>query len=276
MAPPRRRRSESVDDKDPILFEVDARSGVATLTLNRPERFNAFNRPMLLRWRECLDRVERDGAIRALVVTGAGRAFCAGGEMDELESFLDASSEDRKGFLWDCVHPIALTLERIDRPVIAALNGTARGAGLDMALMCDIRIADRGVLLAESYIAMGLMPGDGGSWFLPRLVGVPKALELLWTGDAITGEEAERIGLVNRAVAVGQALAEARELAARIARQPAAAIRFTKRAVQQGMRMELRAHLDMVSSHMAVLEDMPDFADRVRAFKARRQAPRGG
>lgn len=260
---------------DPILFELDAATGVAVITLNRPERFNAFTRAMITTWRQLLDRVEHDPAVRALVLTGQGKAFCAGGDMDELESFLAMNALERKSYLWDNVHQVPLALERIDCPVVAALNGTARGAGLDMALMCDLRVMDASAVLAESYIGMGLMPGDGGAWFLPRLVGLPRALELLWTGDPIDAEMALRIGLVNHVAAAGTALAQARALAERIARQPTHAVRLIKRAATQaqGGQGSLRAHLDAVSSHMAVLEDLPEFRQRVEAFL---QRPRSG
>lgn len=261
-----------------ILFALDRSTGVATLTLNRPEQFNAFNREMIVEWRAALARVETDPGIRALVLTGSGKAFCAGGDMQELEAFLSMDAAERKSFLWDNVHQIALLLERIDCPVIAAINGTARGAGLDMALMCDIRLMDEQAVVAESYINMGLMPGDGGAWFLPRLVGISRALELLWTGDAVDAKTALATGLVNRIVASGQVLAEAVVLAERIARQPTQVVRFTKRAVYQaaGAGTSLRGHLDAVSSHMAVLEDMTEFRERVAAFRERqRKGPKG-
>ena len=140
-----------------------------------------------------------------------------------------------------------------------------------MALMCDLRVAERSTIFAESYISMGVMAGDGGCYFLPRLVGVAKALELLWTGETITATEAERIGMVSRVVDDGQALAAAHALADKIAKQPPAAIQFIKRATYQSMTMSLDAHLDLISSHMAVLEDMPAFRERVTAFKQRRK-----
>jgi len=256
-----------------LLFDVDTETGVAVITLNRPQRLNAFDLAMVTLWREALARVEKDRAIRALVVTGAGAAFCAGGNMDELEAFLAMSAIERKNYLWDNVHQVPLALERIDCPVIAALNGTARGAGLDMALMCDLRVMDSSAVLAESYIAMGLMPGDGGAWFLPRLVGLARALELLWTGDPIDAETALRIGLVNHVAPAGTALAQATALAQRIARQPTHAVRFTKRVALQAMtgQASLRSHLDAVSSHMAVLEDLPDFKQRVAVFRQRKR-----
>jgi enoyl-CoA hydratase/carnithine racemase len=258
-----------------ILFDVDAATGVAVLTLNRPERFNAFDLEMIGAWRQALARVESDASIRALVVTGAGKAFCAGGDMDELQSFMTMNALERKDFLWKNVHQIALALERIDCPVIAAINGTARGAGLDMALMCDLRVMDAEALVAESYIGVGLMPGDGGAWFLPRIVGVSRALDLLWTGEPVDAQTALRLGLADRVAEPGEALATARALAERIARQPGEAVRFIKRAVYDSMRgnASLRAHLDAVSSHMAVLEDLPDFRDRVESFRKR---PRAG
>jgi enoyl-CoA hydratase/carnithine racemase len=258
-----------------IVFDVDAATGVAAITLNRPAQYNAFNSEMIGQWRAALARVESEPAIRCLVLTGSGKAFCAGGDVDEMERFLTGNAAARKNFLWENVHQIALALERIDCPVIAALNGTARGAGLDMALMCDLRVMDEKAVVAESYINMGLMPGDGGAWFLPRLVGISKALEILWTGDAIDAQTALAIGLVNKIAPAGQALAQAMELAVRIARQPTQAIRFTKRAVYQaaGAGTSLRAHLDAVSSHMAVLEDMPDFREKLAAFRNRQRTP---
>lgn len=257
-----------------ILLDVREDTGVAVLTLNRPAQYNAFNLPMIGQWRAALARVETDPKIRALVVTGAGKAFCAGGDMDELENFLGMDALQRKNFLWENVHQVPLALERIDCPVIAALNGTARGAGLDMALMCDLRVMDEGSVVAESYIHMGLMPGDGGAWFLPRLVGLPRALEMLWTGDPVDAKTAREIGLVNQVAPAGQALTQALALAERIARQPTQAIRFTKRAAYQAAAagVSLRAHLDTVSSHMAVIEGMPEFRERVEAFRNKQRS----
>jgi enoyl-CoA hydratase/carnithine racemase len=255
-----------------ILFSVDDSTGVAILTLNRPEYLNAFNREMIAQWRQALGRVEGDSAIRALVVTGSGKAFCAGGDIDELEAFLSMDATARKAFLWENVHQIALLLERIDCPVIAAINGTARGAGLDMALMCDLRIMDAQAVIAESYIDMALMPGDGGAWFLPRLIGISRALELLWTGDSVDAQAALSIGLVNSIAPAGQTRSKAIALAERLARQPSQAIRFIKRSVYGAVQgTSLRSHLDAVSSHMAVLEDMPEFRERVTAFQDRRR-----
>lgn len=253
-----------------IKFAVDGQ-GIAVITLNRPERYNAFHQGLIDEWYDALRKVSDNPEVKVVIVTGAGKAFCAGGDVDELAGFLEMNSLERKNFLWEHVHRIALTLERLDRPVIAALNGTARGAGLDMALMCDLRIAAKSAVFAESYINMGLIPGDGGTYFLPRLIGIPRALEMFWTGREVTAEEAERIGLVNRVVPDGEAFNAAYELALQIARQPQQAIRFAKRALYQSLTTTLPMHLDMVSSHMAVLEDVSDFRDKLQAFKDRKK-----
>ncbi|GMV56677.1 MAG: enoyl-CoA hydratase [Betaproteobacteria bacterium] len=252
-----------------IKLAIDDK-GIAVLTLNRPERYNAFHQDMVDEWYDALQKVANNPGANVVIVTGAGKAFCAGGDVDEMTKFIDQNSLDRKNFLWEHVHRIALTLERLDRPVIAALNGTARGAGLDMALMCDIRIAAKSAVFAESYINMGLPPGDGGTYYLPRLIGVGRALEMFWTAKEITAEEAERYGMVNRVVPDGEAFNAAYELALKIVSQPQQAIRFTKRALYQSLTSGLAMHLDMISSHMSVLEDMPDFKKKLDAFKSRK------
>jgi enoyl-CoA hydratase/carnithine racemase len=253
-----------------IAFATDA-NGVTTLTLNRPDRLNSFNKQMIEEWNHALGRIGVEDTTRVVVLTGAGRAFCAGGDVDEMAELLSHGNVPRKDYLWRNIHRIPLSMEKLDKPVIAAINGTARGAGLDMTLMCDIRIAAQSATFAESYINMGLIAGDGGMYYLPRLVGVARAFEMLWTGKAIDSAEAERIGLVSRVVADDQVLATAQALAAEIAAQPQDAIRLTKRTLYQGLTSTLPAHLDMVSSHMAVLYDTPEFNARLQGFRERRK-----
>ena len=250
-----------------------ADDGVAVLELNRPERLNAFNRQMIAEWREALAQIADDSRIRAVVLTGAGRAFCAGGDADEMTEMQSASNVERKDYLWRSIQKIPLAMERLEQPVIAAVNGTARGAGLDMALMCDIRICGTSSTFAESYINMGVISGDGGTWFLPRVIGVSRALELLWTGRVVDAVEAGRIGLVSQVVADADVRSAALTLARQIAAQPPQAVALMKRAVYQGLAGgTLAAHLDMVSSHMAVVFDTPEFNARLTAFHARRKS----
>ena len=247
-----------------------ADDGVALLELHRPERLNAFNRQMISEWREALAQIADDRRMRVVVLTGAGRAFCAGGDADEMTEMLTARNVERKEYLRS-IQQIPLAMERFEVPVIAAINGTARGAGLDMALMCDIRICGAAATFAESYINMGVISGDGGTWFLPRVIGVSRALELLWTARVVDAAEAERIGLVNRVVADAELRDAAMALARQIATQPPQAVALMKRAVYHGLSGTLAAHLDMVSSHMAVVFDTAEFRERLQAFHARRK-----
>lgn len=258
-------------DQPPVRLEVDA-DGIATLTLNRPEQLNAFDLQMIEAWRAALEAAEADERVKVVVVTGAGRAFCAGGDFEEMARFSEMNGLERKNFLYRNVHRIPLALERMDKPVIAAINGAARGAGLDMALMCDMRFMAHSATLAETYINIGLIAGDAGSWFLPRLIGTARALELFWSGRTVGAEEAERIGMVNRSVPDADLLQVTYEFARTIAAKPQQAVRFFRRAVYQSQTMTLGAHLDMVSSHMAVLEDLPEHRDGIAAFRNRARA----
>jgi len=259
-----------MDTQDLVLFSVDE-DGIATLTLNRPDKYNAFTRDMVVRWLYLLEQAALDDTVKVLVLTGAGKAFCSGGDVGAQKERANNDSLERKHFLWRYVHRIALFMEQLDKPVIAAINGTARGAGLDMALMCDLRLMARSARLAESYIHVGLIAGDGGAWYLPRLIGMPRALELMWTGREVAAEEAERIGLVNRAVDDNKLMDEAYALAHSIAAQPFEAIRAYKRVAYQGATSTLTAHLDAVSSHMALLRDTPEHRARVDAFLQRKK-----
>ena len=258
------------NDVSPILFSIDE-FGVGTLLLNRPDKLNSFTVPMIDLWYETLVRASEDPAVRVIVVTGAGRAFCAGGAVEDMLKFPEQNAMERKDYLWKHVHRIALHMERMDKPVIAAMNGLARGAGLDMAMMCDLRTAAASATMAEAYINMGLIAGDGGGWFLPRVVGTARALELLWRGNVITAQEAERIGLVNHVFPDASLLSETLVIAREIARQPQHAIRFFKRSVYQGLSMPLMTHLDMVSSHMSVLEDLDEQRAKVAGFANRKK-----
>lgn len=253
-----------------IRLEVSP-NGVATIWLNRPDKYNAFNRQMIREWHEALVRCADDPAISVVVMTGAGRAFCAGGDAGTMDERRSDSSLDQKDYLWRHIHKIAFELERLDKPVIGAINGLARGAGVDMSLMCDIRIAAESATFAESYINLGLIAGDGGAYWLPRLVGIDRALMLLWTGETIDAREAERIGLVTAVRPDAELLDYVYSLAAKLASQPAPAIRMVKRAVYQGLHMSFAAHLDTVSSHMAVLRGTAEHKQKVATFLQRKK-----
>jgi enoyl-CoA hydratase/carnithine racemase len=251
-----------------ILYEIDG--NVAVITLNRPKAKNAFSTKMILLWREYLERAKADDTVRVIVVTGKGDTFCSGGDIREMAEG-KLRSWDMKRYLWEGVHRIVLTLEDLDKPVIAAINGAAMGAGLDMAIMCDLRICSDHARLAESYITMGLVPGDGGAYFLPRLAGTAKALEMLLTGDVITAEEALQLGIVNRVVPHDSLMEETMKLAKKIAGRPPLAIRMMKRAVYQAQTSTLRAHLDYISSQLSLLSETEDHIEAATAFLEKRK-----
>ena len=254
--------------KEPhILYEV--KDHKAVLTLNRPEAKNAFSYEMINLWNRHLEEARDDSEVRVVIVTGKGDTFCSGGDIREMAEG-KLRSWDMKKFLWEGVHRIVLTLEDLDKPVIAAINGDAMGAGMDMAIMCDIRICSERARLAESYINMGVVAGDGGAYFLPRLVGISKALELLLTGEVIYPEEALKLGIVNRVVPHENLMGEALLLADRIAEKPPLAIRMMKRAVFQAQRGDLRSHLDYISSQLALLTETDDHIEAAKAFLEKR------
>lgn len=250
-----------------LLYAVE--ESVATIILNRPDKMNAFTKAMIDRWADALLEAQADQSVHVVIVTGAGRAFCAGGDLGSMGK-AEPTSLDHKRFIWERVHRIPLALEAMDKPVIAMVNGVAAGAGLDMALMCDLRFASDQAKFAESYVKVGVVPGDGGAYFLPRLVGVDRALEMLWTGDFVTAQEAERIGLVTRVFPHAELAERTYAFAKRIASGPPLAIRMTKRAVYQCQRTDLRTALDLISSHVAITMQSEDHREGIDAAKNKR------
>lgn len=251
-------------------IEFTVAGGVATILLNRPAKRNAFTLEMIDEWARFLVAARADEDIRAIVVTGAGGAFCAGADLDDLGRRESTTPIDHKRHLTDHIHRIAYALEDIDRPVIAAVEGPAVGAGMDFSLMCDLRIASESARFAEAYVRVGLVPGGGGCYFLPRLIGIPRALELLWTGRFVDAAEALRIGLVNRVVSTGSAYDAALDLAKELAAGPPIAIGMIKRATYQSARTDLRTAFNLVSSDMGVVRATEDSDEAMTAFRQRR------
>lgn len=252
-----------------LIFEKSEQVGI--IRLNRPDSLNAFSLEMIEMWIESLERIRDDEDIFVGIVTGNGKAFCAGGDITSLikgEGFMKKSPSSEHDFktlpihtknsLWKYIQRIPLLMEEIDKPMIAAINGTAIGAGLDMALMCDMRFCSDQAKLGEGYINVGIVPGDGGGYYLPRIIGMDKALEMFWTGDIISADRAKEIGLVTRVFPHDQLLEETMRFADRLTQKPQQAIRMTKRVAYQGQSMTLRQSLDMVSSFMALAVHHPE------------------
>lgn len=252
-----------------LTYEV--KDKIATLTLNRPDKLNAFTADMIDLWQKALADAQADDAVNVVVVTGAGRAFCSGGDVGRMRRDGEAPQAlDGKNSLWEGVHRVPKQLEQMDKPVIAMVNGLAVGAGMGMCVMCDVRIAAESARFSTGYVKVGLVPGDGDTFFLPRLVGPAKALELLWTADFIEAPEAHRLGIVQRVVPDADLKEQTYALARQIADGPQIPIRMIKRLVYQSLKLDLRTHLDLVSSHMSIVRQTTDHAEGVAAFKEKR------
>jgi 2-(1,2-epoxy-1,2-dihydrophenyl)acetyl-CoA isomerase len=253
---------------DELLFEKTG--GIATITLNRPEKLNAFHNAMLADWALALKECQADGAVAVVILTGAGRAFCSGGDLGVMGDVDGNAALYIGDYLRNNVHPVARAVDALQKPYLCAVNGVATGAGMDMSLMADIRYAARSARFAESYVRVGLIPGDGGAFLLPRLVGLTKALELLWTGDFVDAEEAERIGIVSKVCEDDALMAEIHALAERLAAGPRIAIRLMKQAVYRSLHTDFLTALDNVAGPMGVAFNTEDHREAVRAFADKR------
>ena len=215
--------------------QYDADEGIATITTDRPDVYNAFSPTTLGELNDAIRRAEGDDAVYVVILTGAGDAFCAGADVTEMPDWSDMRKEEYAGYLWT-VQNVVRQLRRMAKPSIAAVGGPAIGAGCDFALACDLRVVAEDAILREGFVRVGLVPGDGGAWLLPRLIGEAKAREYLLTGMDIDAEEAVDIGLA--ADRADDALAGARDLAEELLSLPATAVRNTNRLVDPTMTFE--------------------------------------
>jgi enoyl-CoA hydratase/carnithine racemase len=250
-------------------LEYSVAGHIAKIVLNRPKRKNAFTLGMVDQWAAALVTAERDRQVRVVVVTGSGEAFCSGVDLDEFKAEQRGPLQEKQ-LLTDHVHQVAFAMEAMSKPVIAAVNGVAVGAGMDMSLMCDLRFAAASARFSEGYIRIGLVPGDGGCYYLPRIIGTANALRLLWTGEFIDAAEALRIGLVSAVWPDSEFHERVGDFAAGLARQPPTAVQFIKRAVRAAERQDLRGALDLISSHQAVILTTDDSKEAFAAFREKR------
>lgn len=253
---------------DFLIFEVA--DGIATMTMNRPEKLNAFTDEMLHGLVAALDECDARDDVRAVILTGAGRGFSSGGDIGGMGEATDRRPHLTKTHIWNDIQAFPKRAARFEKPLIAAINGAAIGGGMDLALACDIRIAGESARFSETYAKIGLLPGGGGAYFLPRLVGKARALELLWTADFLDAAAALEIGLVNHVYPDDQLLEEATKLAKRIAAMPPLSIRLIKRLVSQSIESDMATAFDLVSSHIAVARAGNDHVEAINAFREKR------
>ncbi|MFB3812622.1 MAG: enoyl-CoA hydratase/isomerase family protein [Terriglobales bacterium] len=246
-----------------VLWEKS--DGIGLVTLNRPEKFNALNRELMLDITRILQEAGADDAVKIVIVTGAGKAFCAGGDLMRHPCFETDDPVVRQEYVKEGGR-ISLTLHRLPKPTIAAVNGAAAGAGMDLALACDIRIASDQARFSEAFVRAGLMPDMGGTWFLPRLVGLGKALELIFTGDTIDAQEAARIGLVNHVVPHDELMSNVMAMARRLAAGPTQSYKLAKWAVYRGLELDYEAAAEHEMFGQNLLLGTEDVKNATRAF----------
>ncbi|MEU0934255.1 MULTISPECIES: enoyl-CoA hydratase-related protein [unclassified Embleya] len=252
----------------PTGLDYSLADHIATITLDRPHHKNAFTLEMVDAWAEALRRAEADPEVRVVVVTGAGGTFCSGVDLDAFAERERTPLAEQQ--LMSRIHQVAFAAEALTKPYLAVVAGAAVGAGMDMALMADIRIAGESARFCEGYVRVGLVPGDGGCWYLPRIVGTATALRLLWTADFVEAPEALALGLVSAVHPDDRLRDEARRFALKLAARPPLAVQLIKRAVRAGERQDLRTALDLISSHQAVMTSTADSREAMDAFRTRR------
>lgn len=257
------------------FLKVTIQGPVAVVTLNRPETRNAIStKEDCEEFEAVCESLGANPSVSVVILTGSGVAFSSGGDLKKMR--------DRSGFApgktpietrnsyRKAIQRIPLALHRLEIPTIAAVNGPAMGAGLDLACMCDMRVSSDRALYAESFVKVGIVPGDGGAWFLPRVVGLSKAMEMSFTGDSLTADQALACGLVSRVVPHDSLMDEALALAGRIAVNPVQALRLTKRLIREGQHMQLASLLELSAAFQAIAHETSDHAEAVASLLEKR------
>lgn len=253
---------------------VEKKDGIATVTLNAPDKMNALSMKMRRSLPRAADDLDRDDEVQVVIVTGAGRAFSAGGDIDAMKARMEGTFQQTRYERLQLVGYWGDVFVRMNKPVIAAINGAAVGAGLALALSCDIRIASEKAKFSCAFIMRGLVPDSGATYFLPRVVGISKALELMLTGDLFDAAEALRLGIVSRVVPPDDLMKTAQELAARLAQQPPIAVELTKRVVYRNIIEDLKRQIDWESGAQHLCMQTEDHKESIRAFLEKREQPK--
>lgn len=255
---------------------LEQKQHIAILTLNQPEMRNSISEiEMVDEFINALDKIANNKDLRCLIITGAGSAFSSGGNIKHMlnkEGMFEGQANDVRENYANVIQRIPLALFNLNLPTIAAVNGPAVGAGCDLAMYCDMRVASENAMFAESFIKVGLIPGDGGAWILPRIAGFARAAEMAFTGEAITAQQAYEWGMLNRLVKADELMGEAMALAQRIAKNPPQALRATKQLLRAGTSMPLDSLLQMSAAIQANLHQTEDHIEAVSAMIEKREA----
>ena len=248
-----------------ILFEkIDA---VGKITLNRPEKYNSFVREMALSFQNTLANCESDDSIRCILITGAGKAFCAG---QDLKEAIDPQGPEIEQIVREHYNPIIKRIREIEKPVIAAVNGVAAGAGANLALACDIITATQSAKFIQAFSKIGLIPDSGGTYFLPRLIGLPKATAFMMTGEPVSSEKAEALGMIYAVYEDAEFESKTLELARSIAAMPTKGLGYTKRLLNQSFNNSLEDQLDLEAATQSLSAHADDHKEGIQAFLEKR------
>ncbi len=250
-------------------IEFTRDEGVARVALNRPDKLNSFTRQMHADLREAITQCERDETIRAVVITGNGRAFCAGQDLADL-SFEPGNMSDLGALIQDNFNPLIRRIQALPKPVIARVHGIAAGAGANLALACDIVLAARSASFLQAFVNIGLVPDSGGTWFLPHRIGVARAMGLAMLGEKLSAEQAEQWGLIWRCLDDDQLDAAVSRMAGKLASMPTRALAASKQAIHAALTNELTQQLDLERDLQASLGSSQDYAEGVNAFLQKR------
>ena len=250
--------------------------GVLEITLNRPDRLNSFNDEMHVAMAECMDMARDDGRCRAVLLTGAGRGFCAGQDLSARDPAKMSGPPDLGDTLTRFYNPLIRRIRALEKPIVCAVNGVAAGAGANLALACDIVLAARSAKFIQSFARVGLIPDAGGSWMLPRLIGEARAKAIAMTAEPVTADRAEHWGMIWKACDDAELMGEARALAARLAAGPTFGLGLMKGLIQAAAGQELDAHLDLEARTQREAGFSADYAEGVRAFLEKREPKFGG
>ena len=254
-----------------IIYEQDHR--VVTITLNRPDTRNALSGDLIDGLIDALEKANRDKNVGCVILTGAGKSFSSGGNLQEIKNMTtkdNMSQSQLEDWYRFGIQKIPLTINAIDVPIVAAVNGHAIGAGNYLCTMCDIRIAGEDAKFSESFLRIGIIPGDGGSWFLPKIIGLSRAAEMILTCDVLDAEKALNWGLVSKVVKNEELIIQAKEIANKIASNPPEATRRAKRLLRISQNVSLDKALEMAASQQSILQMMDDHREALDAYAAKR------
>lgn len=250
------------------MIQFEKRDGVGKITLNRPEKFHSFVREMALELQNALDKCKEDNEVRAILITANGKAFCAGQDLGEA---VDPNGPDISKIIQEHYNPIILRIRNLEKPVVAAVNGVAAGAGASLALCCDIIVATESASFIQAFSKIGLVPDSGSTYFLPKLIGIQKATALMMTGEPIRAKDAAIMGMIYKSYSDEKFESESWKLVSKLAKMPTKALALTKELLNSSVKNTLEQQLNMEEKYQSVAADTIDFQEGVQAFLEKRK-----